>query len=543
MIRKTAPGAALGVLIAAAPFSQVWADPPAQELPDIVITADRVPESIEKTGTSITVVPASEIEKWADKGVADVLRDVAGVDVVEAGGAGQATSVSLRGAGSERTLVLVDGVPVGDPSATDGSLNFGNLLPVDIERIEVLRGPQSALYGSDAMGGVINIITRKGKKKYRTLGDGRGRQLRHARDARTMSGGDDRWTYSLGYDLMHTEGFPRFGYRIDRPITIDYGAFAAAAVAVQRPDQPRRSLRPLLLQAVGRRHDRLGPRPARQREPIRQSLRGDPQRRVQHLQSSVDLHRQRLRQGDHRSLERASGNISSPCSAISPTPTYKETELLLQCGVRRLQLSKRYRGGRYGAEYQGDLNFGPWGATDLRRADADGNRKQLGRTRTRTTALSRRLLSSRRPSPASANIATRRSIISTCRSAAGSIPSLDGPTFETWRATAAYRFDTGTKIRASAGTGAKVPTLYERFSPYGTPDLLPETNFAYDVGMDQNIFDDRATLSATYFCVGLSESDQLRRRARAASAVAARHRRRLLLQCRARADTGRRILR
>ena len=191
--------------------------------PDIVVTADRVEEPATKTGSSITVISAAEIEKTGAKGVADVLRSVPGVDVHEAGGIGTATSVAIRGSNPGETLVLIDGVRIGDPTATDGSVDFGNLAVTDIERIEVLRGPQSALYGSDAMGGVINIITRKGTQTPRrsvSIEAGRYGTI----DTRaSMSGGDDRWTYAFSIDALHSDGFPRYGYRIDRPIVIGDG--------------------------------------------------------------------------------------------------------------------------------------------------------------------------------------------------------------------------------------------------------------------------------------------------------------------------------
>ena len=129
----------------------------------------------------------------------------------------------MRGSNPGETLVLIDGVRIGDPTATDGSLDFGNLSAVDIERIEVLRGPQSALYGSDAMGGVINIITRKGAQApHRTVTVEAGSYGTISTRA-TMSGGDDVWTYSLGVNALHADGFPRYGYRIDRPLMIGDG--------------------------------------------------------------------------------------------------------------------------------------------------------------------------------------------------------------------------------------------------------------------------------------------------------------------------------
>ena len=177
--RSATRAALIAIALPCAPAPCARAD----ELPEIVVTADRIEEPIGQTGASVTIIPGAEVEKLGSKGLAEVLRGVAGLDVDEAGGVGAVTQVHLRGSNPGETLVLIDGVRIGNPSSTDGSLDFGNLAAVDIERIEVLRGPQSALYGSDAMGGVINIITRKGGQHAASLGDGGGGQLRHDLDA------------------------------------------------------------------------------------------------------------------------------------------------------------------------------------------------------------------------------------------------------------------------------------------------------------------------------------------------------------------------
>ena len=93
----------------------------------------------------------------------DALKQVPGIDVVQTGGPGGQTSVFMRGTNANHVKVLIDGIDVGNPSITNGAFDFGHLLTGDIERIEVLRGPQSGLYGSDAIGGVISITTKKGE--------------------------------------------------------------------------------------------------------------------------------------------------------------------------------------------------------------------------------------------------------------------------------------------------------------------------------------------------------------------------------------------
>ncbi len=125
----------------------------------IVVTANREAQPLSQVGQSITVIDQAQIVQRQTTTVADLLRDVPGVSYARNGGIGAATSVFIRGAESAQTVALIDGVKINDPSSPAGGFNFGNLLVGNIERIEVLRGPSSVLWGSQAIGGVINIIT------------------------------------------------------------------------------------------------------------------------------------------------------------------------------------------------------------------------------------------------------------------------------------------------------------------------------------------------------------------------------------------------
>ncbi|MGD0651106.1 MAG: TonB-dependent receptor [Verrucomicrobiia bacterium] len=129
-------------------------------LEEVVVTGTRIPTEVETAPNSITVVPHEQIEQTQAQTVQEVLRDVPGVEVAQTGQPGGQTSVFLRGANGEHTLVLIDGVRVNN--AFNSAFDFANL-PVDnIDHIEILRGPQGTLYGSEAMGGVINIVTKRG---------------------------------------------------------------------------------------------------------------------------------------------------------------------------------------------------------------------------------------------------------------------------------------------------------------------------------------------------------------------------------------------
>ncbi|MGE0222707.1 MAG: TonB-dependent receptor plug domain-containing protein [Acetobacteraceae bacterium] len=134
-------------------------------LPDVVVTATRVPTAVEKIPASVTIIDRNKIESFGYNTLAEALAEVPGVRVSAAGGPGGQTSVFIRGTNSNHVLVLRDGMPINDPAEATGAYNLGVDTLSDIDRIEVIRGPMAALYGSGAIGGVINLISRKGAKE------------------------------------------------------------------------------------------------------------------------------------------------------------------------------------------------------------------------------------------------------------------------------------------------------------------------------------------------------------------------------------------
>ena len=140
-----------------------------EELSPLVVTAGRVGEDAGRVSADVTVIDQKRIEQSQAQDVAELLRSEAGINVVGSGGPGKAYSIFIRGADGGQTLVLIDGVRVG--AATTGSFDWGSLSTLNVERIEIVRGPQSTLYGADAMGGVIQIFTRKGKGEVKVAVD------------------------------------------------------------------------------------------------------------------------------------------------------------------------------------------------------------------------------------------------------------------------------------------------------------------------------------------------------------------------------------
>ena len=152
------------ILLAAAIVSPMIAHAEDSSGDTIIVTASRGAQPLSKTGQSVTVITADEIKTRQSNAVADLLRTVPGVTFTRNGGLGTNTSVNIRGADSDQTVALIDGVKLNDPSSPGGGFDFGNLLTGNISRIEVVRGSQSVLWGSQAIGGVVNIITREPTK-------------------------------------------------------------------------------------------------------------------------------------------------------------------------------------------------------------------------------------------------------------------------------------------------------------------------------------------------------------------------------------------
>src|SRR5262245_11887033 len=136
---------------------------PALTMEPVVVTATVAPTPLGRTTAPVTVISREQIAAQQVESVTELLRQVPGVHIDQAGARGSVSSVYTRGSDPNFTAVLIDGIKVNDPTnSRGGSFDFSTLSTDNIERIEIVRGPLSAVYGSDALGGVINIITRRG---------------------------------------------------------------------------------------------------------------------------------------------------------------------------------------------------------------------------------------------------------------------------------------------------------------------------------------------------------------------------------------------
>ncbi len=173
---------------------------------DTLLSPTRTETLAGEVGSSVTVITEEQIRESGQSTVSEVLRGTVGLDVVRQGGPGGITSVFMRGANSQHTKVLLDGIPINDPSNATRGFDFSTLTVDNIERIEILRGPQSVLYGSDAIGGVVNIITKRGQDPLSLRVGAMGGSFGTSQESLNISGGNDVVYYSLSGSYLKTHG-------------------------------------------------------------------------------------------------------------------------------------------------------------------------------------------------------------------------------------------------------------------------------------------------------------------------------------------------
>ncbi len=487
-IRMIAAGSA-AVLAVSATVAQAQSN--IQELSEVVVTASRAPEPLSATGSAISVVSGETIATSNPGSLVDALRTVPGVDISENGGPGGTANVRLRGANTGQTLVMIDGIRVNDPTAASGDFEFAMFAPSAIDRIEVLRGPQSALYGSDAMGGVINIITKKGagpaQFNLRTEAGSYGTVVTQG----SLIGTNGPWSYAFTGGGQHSNGFSRYGYRIP-------------SIEARFPNLERDG------------YDRVGGS-ARIGYDAGEGIRLEAGTVQSFTRSAYDAatgtfpdtpaSADRLLQTIYGRVGIDSfGGILTHNVTVSNTHTERSfTDVTYRTNMLPTNTTSKisdYWGNSLAAEYQANLKLGAFG-TLIYGAKTQSETAQTFSTNVLPIAgLMTPLLAKQQDTNSTfalwtVPIGERLNV-----SLGGRIDDVvNVARFETWRATAAYNiFETGTKLRASAGTGAKAPTLFQLYdTTFGSLNLTPETSFGYDAGIDQSLFNGRVVLSVTGF--------------------------------------------
>lgn len=472
-------------------------------LPQIVVSATTVPTPSTEVGSSVSVITAQDIQQRQLRTVSDALKTVPGVEVVQTGGPGGQTSVFMRGANANHVKVLIDGIDVSNPSITNGAFDFGHLLTGDIEKIEVLRGPQSGLYGSDAIGGVIAITTKRGEGPPKVTASAEGGSFGTFNQAAGLSGSQARFNYA--FNVVH---------------------FRATSVPVT----------PLDLLAPGeKRNDdnydnwtyttKLGARlsgnvianvTARYTD-ARLGFTGEdfslyPTDYPEALQSTQRNHNLYTRGEivwslfDNRFTNTFGVNYTNQWDfTVNPNADFAANNGFTspQVGPPVTNLGQRTK-----IDWRGEIKAAP-GQTvvlgleqqrDSLRTDSTGTVDAgFNYTQTTTTAATGN----------KAGYAELQSQFGKRVFLAANIRYDDNDSFGphmTWRLAPAVIVPvTETKLKGSYGTGFKAPSLTQlyvnnpSFSSVANPNLRPETSRGYDFGFEQPLFDGRLAFGVTYF--------------------------------------------
>ncbi|MFA4888164.1 MAG: TonB-dependent receptor [Candidatus Omnitrophota bacterium] len=457
--------------------NQVWAEeekdtPVKYDLGNVIVSATKTETYQAEVGSSTTVITAEDIKKTGKRTVQAVLRDVAGLTVMQTGTLGGQTSVYMRGAGAGQTLVMIDGVEVNDPIDSSRSFNFAHLTIDNIERIEIVRGPQSTLYGSDAMAGVINIITKKGTGKPKVSGYFEGGSQNTFRENIALDGSLEKFNYSFSATRLDSGGISKayngsekdpyhntalsskLGYKIldsaelnltvsyaDAVTGIDYGANKDVSNYTSWSKD-------------------LATRFA-----FDQSINAWWAHTLSF--SYHDLRRKNKKEWD---------------------PVYKNN------------INDWYKGNNKKVEWQHNFSPVKWNilTAGLEYEDETGSSYYYSDTNGPSTSRQDRKSVDNMGYYFQNQLKLWDKLFIT-----PGVRIDDHELFgtkTTYKISTAYLISqTGTRLKANWGTGFKAPTIYQLYSNYGNLDLKPEESKSYDFGFEQSFFEDKVSFDLTYF--------------------------------------------
>ena len=450
----------------------------------IVVTASRIPVPLSAVGSSISVIDRGQIERGESAFAIDLLREVPGVAISQSGSIGSQTQLRMRGAEANQILVLIDGIEANDP-AGNAEFAFENLGTWDIDRIEVVRGAQSGLWGSDALAGVINVITRRPDEELSVSGYGEGGAFN---------------TWSAGTRISGALLGTRAGLSVSR---IDSDGSNSSRTGGE-DDGYRNSTANLSIAAS----------PA----------------------DNLDLEFNGRYSDIHKEFD------SSDWQTGLPADTLDETDMSLgyfgaKGTVRLLEdrWTQSLRAGWTRSDTDNSNEFGANGATDADRYAfyyqstwhfTPASTESAGNSLTFALDHEREEFSQRGTASDWGDPNQDQSDRNTALVAEGLFSPLarvslslsvrhdDNSSFEninTYRATTAWTDETtGTRLHAALGRGQKAPTFIERYGYFpgqftGNPNLKPERSTAWELGIDQALTGIGASIGATYFHADLED--------------------------------------
>lgn len=464
--------AAIAAALAAVPAAHAETD-----IGTIVVTPNRTPTEKSKVGSKVETVDEEKIARESKPLITDYLTLLPGVSVSAPGGGGQETSLSVRGADKKYVKTLFNGIDISDPTATQVQTSWEHLTTGGVSGIEVLKGSQSTLYGSDAVAGVIGISTLGGIEigthhELTIEGGSRGT----VRAGYRLTNVTETGRFSFGVNGLTTDGISRALSNGTPPLDTDLslepdsyrnitGTFAGEQ---QLSETFSVFAAGLLIRADGEFDDSGNP-------PTDNLFNtGDTTQKAGRIGFNLDLL-------DGRFTNTVSAQIFDVDRDLHLVSAYGPYDA-------------NYRGLRKKVDYQGAFHAADW-ATLQFGADSEWQSAKVTDNYGTDTSDAFSLAGVW----AQALLEPVENLTLTAGGRHDRHSVFGG--YNTWRLTGAYLFpDFGTKLHASVGTGYRAPSLYELYGPWvGNPSLQPEQSFSFDVGVEQTLLDGRLVADVTYF--------------------------------------------
>jgi vitamin B12 transporter len=446
--------------------------------PPILVSASRIETYQSQVASAISTVTEEEIDDGQYRNVTTAIDTLPGLDVVQSGGPGGAAVAFIRGANSEHTLVLLDGIELNNPASPNRAFNLTNLTLENIERIEVLRGPQSSLYGSDAMGGVINIISKRPEKGLRTSFQSEAGSYSSFTQVGNLSYRSDLVEVSNGITRQDIGGISSANSRDGNFEQDGYENTSISSRVKVLPSD-------LVDLSVTTRYDRAnaaldnsggvgGDDPNRRFNNEEFFVRGEAAGHLldKTLNPSLSLayshHDLRdTNDPDSSSIDFLRSNYSGDLLKLQGSTNWKPLRYL------SVALGAETERERADSAFRSAGEFGPF--EDVLPDQEARTNAIFGETR---LSYDEKIF---------VDLGGRVDDHSIFGS------------YKTWKVAPAVLLDSATKLRGSLGTGFKAPSLVQLYSSFGNIDLRPEENVGWDVGIDRQIVADRLSMSIAYY--------------------------------------------
>ena len=452
----------------------------AKDIPIIVISAGKSIQSISTVGSDIEVIGTETIEKSEHNFLVDIINEnITGANYFQSGGHGTSSAIQLRGLPKRYSTVFIDGVKMSDPSSVSNDFDFANILTSHISRVEILKGNQSSVYGSGAIGGTIHITTKKGKPGFKKdVNYATGSHGTHNLST-SVSGGDETSTYYVGLQRFQTDGISQMIHNDESDAYRNNSLTASFSDKLSDTFDLQRNIR---IAETRLQYDAVCITNA-----FGCSSTRDHGEEVNAVESSANISL------THKSTEKLTNKFTVANTYIEriyiAAPNSKNTK------------EDGYYGGRYALLYQGNYNFDLDNSIVFgleREDDQMGFAKDEGERIDSNAYITSQYFDYQ--SRITKNLYGTFGARFDEHSLAGT-----GSNEDSHRATLAYVFDNkNTKLKSSYGTGYRFPSLYEMLYVYNSsasvlPYVSAEKSKSYDFGIEKSFMNSDLILDLTYF--------------------------------------------